>query len=91
MEINAVDLNNVKVKRVIICCNGFINLKKHALAVFKEYFDQVGHDENHEVKLINLYDPDDKKTYNRKKQINVLAVLNMTLKALFLRGRELVK
>ncbi len=73
MEINAVDLNNVKVKRVIICCNGFINLKKHALAVFKEYFDQVGHDENHEVKLINLYDPDDKKTYNRKKQINVLA------------------
>lgn len=31
------DLSEVKVKRVIICCNGFINTKKHNLKCFKDY------------------------------------------------------
>lgn len=72
MESKIINLDNVKVKRVIICCNGFINLKQHALQVFKDYFDSIPHSEDQEVVLINLYNPDDKKTFNRKKQVKVL-------------------
>lgn len=72
MNFNTIDLDKVKVKRVIICCNGFINLKKHALQSFSDYFYSLPHDENNEIALINLYNPDDKKTYSRKKQYSVL-------------------
>lgn len=66
------DLSEVKVKRVIICCNGFINTKKHNLKCFKDYFETINTDENNEVCLISLYSPEDKTTYNRNKQYNVL-------------------
>lgn len=66
------DLSEVKVKRVIICCNGFINTKKHNLKSFKDYFETINTDENNEVCLISLYSPEDKTTYNRNKQYNVL-------------------
>lgn len=60
------------VKRVMICCNGFINTKNHPLSEFKNYFDSINSDPNKTVVTINLYDPADKKTFKRKKQYNVL-------------------
>lgn len=63
---------NIPVKRILICCNGFINTKNHACFEFKEYFDSLNTNENNLVKTIDLYDPKDPKTYNRKVQRKVL-------------------
>lgn len=63
---------NIPVKRIMICCNGFINTKNHACLEFSDYFHSINKNLDMEVITIDLYDPRDPKTYKRKLQRKVL-------------------